>query len=271
MDRGADRKPDPARRGRGVTAPPLRVWREQAGALLRLRLARPKANILDAAMLAALAAALAEPGLGVRGILIDAEGPHFSYGASVAEHLPDACASMLRGFHDVLLRLLEAPAPVLVAVRGQCLGGGMELALTATRLFAAPDAQFGQPEIRLGVFAPAASCLLPGRIGQPAAEALLLSGASLGAEAARAAGLVQEIAADPEAAALAWYAANLADKSATSLAHGLRAARAPLVAAARVRLAALERQYLDELMQGADANEGLRAFLDHRPPRWEHR
>ena len=255
-----------------MTAPPLRVWREQAGALLRLRLARPKANILDAAMLAALAAALAEPASpGLRGILIDAEGPHFSFGASVAEHLPDACASMLRGLHDVLLRLLEAPAPVLVAVRGQCLGGGMELALTATRLFSAPDATFGQPEIRLGVFAPAASCLLPGRIGQPAAEAMLLSGASLTAEAARAAGLVQEIAADPEAAALAWYAASLADKSATSLAHALRATRAPLAAAARVRLAALERQYLDELMQGADANEGLRAFLDHRPPRWEHR
>ncbi|MGC8475601.1 MAG: cyclohexa-1,5-dienecarbonyl-CoA hydratase [Acetobacteraceae bacterium] len=250
---------------------PLRVWRERAGALLRLRLARPKANILDRAMLAALAAALTEPEPGLRGILIDAEGPHFSFGASVAEHLPDACAAMLRDFHDVLLRLLEAPAPVLVAVRGQCLGGGMELALTATRLFAAPDAQFGQPEIRLGVFAPAASCLLPGRIGQPAAEALLLSGASLGAEAALAAGLVQAVAADPEAAALAWFEANLADRSAAALSQAMRAVRAPLAAATRARLGALERQYLDELMRTADANEGLAAFLDRRPPRWEHR
>jgi cyclohexa-1,5-dienecarbonyl-CoA hydratase len=254
-----------------VSTPPLRVWHEQAGALLRLRLARPKANILDAAMLAALEAALAAPPPGLRAILIDAEGPHFSFGASVSEHLPAACAAMLRGFHAVLLRLLEAPAPVLVAVRGQCLGGGMELALTATRLFAAPDALFGQPEIRLGVFAPAASCLLPGRIGQPAAEAMLLSGSSLTAEAARIAGLVQEISPAPEAAGLAWFATHLADKSATALGHALRAARAPLIAAARARLAELEGQYLDELMASADALEGLQAFLERRPPRWEHR
>ena len=75
-----------------------------------------------------------------------------------------------------LLELLESPAPVLVAVRGQCLGGGLELALACGPIFAAPDAQFGQPEIKLGVFAPAASCLLPYRVSQPAAEDLLLSG-----------------------------------------------------------------------------------------------
>jgi cyclohexa-1,5-dienecarbonyl-CoA hydratase len=54
--------------------------------------------------------------------------------------------------------------PILVAVRGQCLGGGLEIALAGGPIFAAPDAQFGQPEIKLGVFAPAASCLLPWRV-----------------------------------------------------------------------------------------------------------
>ena len=164
-----------------MSAAPLRVWRSHGEALLRLRLARPKANILDAAMLAALDAALsAELGQGAPlAVLIDAEGPHFSFGASVEEHLPDACAAMLRGFHALLLRLLAAPVPVLFAVRGQCLGGALELALTGTRIFAAPEAMFGQPEIRLGVFAPAASCLLPERIGQPAAEARIELGDEL--------------------------------------------------------------------------------------------
>ncbi|MDE2007516.1 MAG: cyclohexa-1,5-dienecarbonyl-CoA hydratase [Rhodospirillales bacterium] len=255
-----------------MTEAPLRVWTERDGAVLRLRLARPKANILDAAMLAAIDRALGQdhpPAL--RAILIDAEGPHFSFGASVEEHLPDACAAMLRGFHAVLVRLVEAPAPVLFAVRGQCLGGGLELALTGTRIFAAPEAMFGQPEIRLGVFAPAASALLPERIGRPAAEAMLLSGTPLTAEAARACGLIQSVAADPEEAAFGWIDANLMDKSAAALRHAMRAARDGFAHALRARLAELETLYLDELMRTHDANAGLRAFLDHNPPRWEHR
>ncbi|HET9019238.1 MAG TPA: enoyl-CoA hydratase-related protein, partial [Acetobacteraceae bacterium] len=117
-----------------MSTPPVQVWRGPDQTLLRLRLARPKANILDAAMIAGLDAALTAnlSQAPTRAILIDAEGPHFSFGASVEEHLPAACAGMLRGFHALLLRLLAAPVPVLFAVRGQCLGGGMELALTGT-------------------------------------------------------------------------------------------------------------------------------------------
>ena len=252
---------------------PLRVRRSHDGRLLHFRLARPKANVLDAAMIAALDAALdAELGAGTTlALLIEAEGPHFSFGASVEEHLPDSCAAMLRGFHALLLRLLAAPVPVLFAVRGQCLGGGLELALTGSRIFAAPEAMFGQPEIRLGVFAPAASCLLPERIGQQAAEDLLLSGRSLGAEEALAAGLVQAVAADPEAAAAAWFEAHLADKSGAALRCAMAAARGDLIARARTRLAELEALYLDDLMRTRDALAGLQAFLGKRSPVWEHR
>jgi cyclohexa-1,5-dienecarbonyl-CoA hydratase len=146
---------------------PLRVWLEAEGRLLRLRLSRPKANLIDAAMINALDRALADhvdnPGLGA--ILLDAEGPHFSFGASVEEHLPGRCEAMLAGLHGVLVRMLESPVTILVAVRGQCLGGGLEVALAGHLLFTAPDAVLGQPEMKLGVFAPAASCLLPELIG----------------------------------------------------------------------------------------------------------
>ena len=256
-----------------MSTPPVQVWRSPDPTLLRLRLARPKANILDAAMIAGLDAALTAnlSQAPTRAILIDAEGPHFSFGASVAEHLPAACAGMLRGFHALLLRLLAAPVPVLFAVRGQCLGGGMELALTGTRVFASPDSMFGQPEIRLGVFAPAASCLLPGRIGRSAAEELLLGGRSLDAEAAHSVGIAHAIASDPEAAALEWIATHLADKSAAAIRCAMIAVRGDLVARARTRLAELEALYLDDLMRTQDAVTGLRAFLDKRQPHWEHR
>jgi cyclohexa-1,5-dienecarbonyl-CoA hydratase len=256
---------------------PLRVWRERDGRLLRLRLSRPKANVLDAEMIAALDAAFADaarPAAGLpalRGILLDAEGTHFSFGASVPEHLPDRCAQMLRSFHALLLRMLECPAPVLVAVRGQCLGGGLELASAGAMIFAAPDAKLGQPEIVLGVFAPAASCLLPERITPAAAEDLLLSGRSIDAAEAHRLGLASAVADDPEAAALAWFDAHLAGKSGASLAFAVRAARAGLVERVRAKLSALEDLYLSGLMKTRDATEGLTAFLEKRPPRWEDR
>lgn len=256
---------------------PLRVWRERDGRLLRVRLSRPKANVLDAEMVAALDeafAAAAAPAPGVPaplGVLVDAEGPHFSFGASVEEHLPGTCAAMLRGFHALLLRMLELPIPVLVAVKGQCLGGGLELASAGGLLFASPAAKFGQPEIVLGVFAPAASCLLPERIGPAAAEDLLVSGRSVCAEEALRLGLVTAVADDPEAAALAWFDANLAKKSAAALGFALRAARADLVGRVRAKLGALEDLYLSSLMSTRDANEGLTAFLEKRPARWEDR
>lgn len=254
-------------------AAPLRAWRERDGQLLRLRLARPKANVVDAAMIAALDAALVEAASAssLRAVLLDAEGPHFSFGASVEEHLPANVAQMLRVFHALFLRMLAFPVPILVAVRGQCLGGGLELATAGHVLFVAPDAKLGQPEIVLGVFAPAASCLLPERVGRLAAEDLLLSGRSVDGREALRVGLATAVAEDPEAAALAYYDEHLAKRSASSLRHAVAAARLDLVERVQARLARLERRYLDELMSTRDAVEGIEAFLAKRPARWEDR
>ncbi len=242
------------------------------GALLRLRLDRPKANLIDAQMIAALDGALAayrgKPG--IRAVLLDAEGPHFSFGASVEEHLPDQCAQMLASLNGLLLTMLEFPAPILVAVRGQCLGGGLEVALAGSLIFAAENAQFGQPEMKLGVFAPAASVLLPYRVNQPTAEDLLLSGRSIGAVEALSCGLVHAVVADPEAAALAYFEDHLAGKSAAALACAMPAARVRMLNDVRRDFAEVERLYLDRLMQTRDANEGLVAFLEKRKPHWEH-
>ncbi len=250
---------------------PLKVWIDRSGRLLRLRLDRPKANILDAALVGALEGAFVQQGgaAELRGVLIDASGAHFSFGASIEEHLPERCAAMLAGFHRLVLRLFASPVPVLVAVRGQCLGGGLELASAGHLLFAAPDAKFGQPEIQIGVFAPAASCLLPERIGLAAAEDLLLSGRSIGADDACAMGLVTEIADDPEAAALGYFDRHLAPKSASSLRFATRAVRQGTIEKVSAKLAAIETMYLQELMATQDAVEGLSAFIEKRPARWK--
>lgn len=251
---------------------PLQSWLDRDGALLRLRLNRPKANIVDAAMIAALHGALREHAANakLRGVLLDAAGPHFSFGASVDEHRAESCEAMLVSLHALIVAMLDFPAPIVVAVKGQCLGGGLEIALAGSVIVAHPHAQLGQPETRLGVFAPAASCLLPYRVGSGAAEDLLLSGRAVGGADAKSIGLVEMLADDPDAAALAYFDEYLAPKSAAALRLALRAVRGERLHDVRRRLDELTRLYVDTLMTTHDANEGIAAFLAKRPAQWEH-
>ncbi len=255
-----------------MTDSPLKSWPERNDQVLRLQLARPKANIIDAAMIDALSATLQRHVNDPRtmAVVLDADGPNFSFGASVEEHLPGQCASMLRKIHALIMQMIEYPVPIVAAVHGQCLGGGLEVTCAASIIIATPDARLGQPEISLAVFAPAASCLLPERIGQSQAEMLLLSGQSIDASRARQIGLVDEVSNEPTAAALAWIDANIIGKSASSLRIAVTAARHDYTARIKAKLETVEAVYLDELMQSYDAVEGLNAFLEKRKPVWKN-
>jgi len=255
-----------------MTDSPLKVWLDRDGSLLRLRLAKPKANLVDAAMISALSEALASHSNNpdISAVLLDAEGPHFSFGASVEEHLPEQCADMLSSLHGLIINMLEYPAPILVAVQGQCLGGGLEVVCGASQIFAANNAWLGQPEINLAVFAPAASCLLPERIGQANAEDLLFSGRSISADDAYRIGLVQNISEDPEQAALGWFDKYLAKLSASSLRFAVKAARLQSLDRIKEKIAQVEKLYIDELMVTHDALEGLTAFVEKRTANWEN-
>ncbi len=250
---------------------PLKVWLDRENRVLRLRFARPVANIIDAAMIDALSAALTSHVADSRlmAVVLDADGPNFSFGASVEEHLPGQCAGMLRKLHALVAQMIEYPIPIIAAVHGQCLGGGLELACACNLIIAGPDSKLGQPEISLAVFAPAASCLLPERIGQSRAEMLLLSGQSVDEETAREMGLVDEVSDEPAEAALAWIDKNVINKSASSLRIAMTAVRHDYVVRIKNKLAAVEALYLDELMKTNDAVEGLNAFLEKRKPVWE--
>lgn len=252
---------------------PLKTWLDRDGRLLRLRLNRPKANIIDAAMIQALDKALSMHAdtSGLLAILIDAEGPHFSFGASVEEHLPDQCAGMLKALHGLVMRMINSEIPILVAVHGQCLGGGLEVAMAGHLLFTASDAMLGQPEIKLGVFAPAASCLMPERMPRVLAEDLLYSGRSITGVEAKAAGLANSAGDDPQTDALAWFDNHIANLSGASLRHAVKAARIGYADRIAERIKTVEKLYLEGLMSTHDAVEGLEAFVAKRPAKWEHR
>jgi cyclohexa-1,5-dienecarbonyl-CoA hydratase len=254
-------------------ASPVSVIEVDGGAWWRVVLGGSKGNIFDSRLTSAATDvfrdAAGAPEL--KAIVLEGDGAHFSFGASVQEHLPDQVAGMLERFHRMLFALLDSHVVALAAVSGRCLGGGLELATVCDRVIAGRTAILGQPEIALGVFAPAASVALAYRVGHARAVDLCLTGRTVGATEALAIGLVDEVVEDrPADAALTWARTHLAARSAASLRLAAQAVRARLVAALTTELPKLERLYLDELMQTSDAVEGLQAFLEKREPRWRH-
>ncbi|RME45624.1 MAG: cyclohexa-1,5-dienecarbonyl-CoA hydratase [Deltaproteobacteria bacterium] len=251
--------------------PKIETHFEAEGKIFRITLNAPKGNVIDMAMLSEMNDAFdaLEGAASVRCLLLDATGPHFSFGASVAEHRPGAVEEMLPRFHATILRLARLPLPVVSVVRGLCLGGAMELVSLSHWIFADHGASFGQPEIELGVFAPVASIVLPLKLGQPLAEHLCLTGHRLSAEEAWKHGFVHHVASDPGEAARHFIETELLPKSGVALRHALRAVRHDFVRRLEDSLVPVEKLYLEELMACHDPREGIEAFLEKRKPVWK--
>jgi len=246
---------------------------EAAEGLARITLDRPPLNVLTTAMMRDLATALrrAAEDDAVRVVRLDAAGKAFSAGVDVGEHLGDLLPAMMDALADLFRAFEEVPQPVVAVVQGACLGGGLEVVLGCDLAVASDRATFGQPEIRLGVFAPPASVLLPRLVGERRAAGLLLLGESIDAAEARRIGLVQEVlpADGFDAAAAAWVGKLLALSGAA-----LACAKWALVATRSLPLRAAHERvddiYRNDLMTTDDAHEGLRAFVEKRPPFWRH-
>ena len=257
-----------------MTTKPLRISSRHGGQHLRIVVDRPKGNVITREVIAALRASLADirDEAGVKLVTIEGAGDHFSFGASVEEHLPDQIALVLPELHGLVRDLLAAPAPTGAIVRGLCLGGGFEIALACDFVFAADTARFGVPEIMLGVFPPVAAVLLPHMGAAALAARLVLSGETVDAALLERFGLLAARTPTGAAGAVvdAWIEQHLLPRSATSLRCAHRALRASLLAHYRARIGAAERLYLDELMATHDANEGIAAFMEKRTAVWTH-
>ncbi len=247
------------------------VERLQDDQILRLTLNAPKGNVLDKQMMSELTTAIREEGRQkhVKALVFVGAGEHFSFGASVPEHQKEQVAEMLVTFSSLLRTLIETGKPTFALVRGQCLGGGLELAAFCHWIFASDDAMFGQPEIKLAVFPPIASLILPYRIGQSASDDLVLTGRSITAGEASACGLVHSVSDDPQAELDGFIAKYILPRSAVALHFAAKSARFEMHQAFLQHIAAVEKMYVEELMTTADANEGIQAFLEKRKPTWK--
>jgi cyclohexa-1,5-dienecarbonyl-CoA hydratase len=234
-----------------------------------------KGNILDNIMMLEILNYFREFRLnpGIKLIVFQGAGKHFSFGASVEEHTSELAEMMIKTFHQIFTGIIGLGIPTAAKISGQCLGGGMELALMCNFLFADKSAKMGQPEIVLGVFPPPASILLPLKIGYARAEELLITGKIIGTDEAEKLGLLNYVYEDKEimnGAFEIWVEENILPKSASSLRFGVKAARIKFNHILGNFLPQLEYLYVRELMASKDANEGINAFLEKRKPVWEN-
>ncbi|GAB4203117.1 MAG: enoyl-CoA hydratase-related protein [Bacteroidia bacterium] len=234
-----------------------------------------KGNIIDLQMMYELMELLEEfkyrPEIKV--ITIEGNGKNFSFGASVDEHKKECAPDMLKNFHKLFYKFLDTSIPTIAKVSGYCLGGGMELTLICNQIFADKTAQFGQPEINLGVFAPPASIILPEKIGLSRAEELLLSGETIDAQKAFQIGIVNRLFENKDELheqTENYIVHHIIPKSALSLRYAVKASRVKFSHVLRNFLPSLENLYLIDLMESHDANEGINSFLEKRKPIWQN-
>lgn len=232
-------------------------------------------NVLDGIMMNELINLLNEfkTNKNLKLITFEGEGKHFSFGASVAEHTAELAGSMIKTFHQIFYTVIDLGIPTMAKISGQCLGGGLELALACNLLFTDESVALGQPEIVLGVFPPPASIILPMKIGSARAEELLISGRSIKHVEGAQSGLLNKVFVDKDAlneGVDAYIEKYILPKSASSLKFAIKAARTSFNHTLLTKLPVVEELYLDQLMATKDANEGIDSFLEKRKPVWEN-
>ncbi len=259
-----------------MTTPAAKVRLD--GAILRIELDRPKANVLSMEMMGEIAAALDahRDDAKLKLVTLRGTGSNFSFGASVPEHVKEKAPGMLAAFHRTIRAVAAFPVPVAALVEGRCLGGAFELALACHYLFAKESAVFACPEVKLGVVPPVLAVLGHHRLGAPLTELLVTTGAEISAAQADARGALTArvpAEADLDAFVTAWFDKHLAPLSAFALREATFAARsgAGIFASLGAPLDAAEARYVERLLPSHDGNEGITAFLEKRAPVWADR
>ena len=253
-----------------------------AEAVARLRISNPeRRNALDHEILEALAAALPDldRGIEVRCVIVTGAGEVFSAGYDIAgipeeSFAADAEALVAHPFHAAMEAVSAHPYPVLAAINGHCLGGGLELAIRCDLRLCAMGAKLGMPPAKLGlVYGHTGLQKFIDVVGIARTKELFLTGNNLSAPRAMAIGLVHDTVHDAEldqaAVELASEVAANAPLSLTGNKHAIETLNS------YDRLTSQQEHELIELRRACfsseDFQEGIRAFAEKRKPQWRGR
>jgi cyclohexa-1,5-dienecarbonyl-CoA hydratase len=250
------------------------VTAEKTGRLLSISWNRPPLNVLDIALLRELEEALAAGArqTDVDVIVLRGGGERaFSAGMDIRDHRSDKVPEMLRVVHGVIRTVIALPQVTVAAVRGVCLGGGLELASSCDMIVASEDSSFATPEILVGCYPPVALARFAALIGYHRAAEMILTGRRFSARDAHAVGLINRVFA-PEhlESGLDDLLNELLNKSGAVLKLTVRALRELSLQNFDQALMRSEAIYCNDLLKTADVAEGVQAFLEKRPPHWRH-
>lgn len=237
----------------------------------RITLRNALLNVIDIPMMEELGQALTEieGRSDVSVVVLRGEGKAFSVGVDVAAHTPDKVTEMLTKFHAVIRALVASKKVTVAAVHGHALGGGAELAMVCDIVYTTASARWGFPEIKLGCYPPVACTALAALVRQKRAAELILTGRTILGDEAAAIGLANRAVPDQELdGAVDGTIHELLKLSPAALAVTKKAFYAWDAMHFDKGLARAEKMYFEELMKTADAQEGIRAFVEKREPKW---
>ena len=258
------------------------VLDEPAEAVARLRINNPaKRNALDHDILNALAEVLPQldRGIEVRCVVVTGSEGHFSAGydiGSISEEtlVREAQSLVAHPFHAAIEGLAAHPWPTVAAISGDCLGGGLELAVTCDLRICSGEARLGMPPVKLGlIYGHTGLRRFLDSIGLARTKELFLTGRNVGAQRAREIGLVQDVVGEEE---LETSAIELAAEIASSAPLSLKGnKRAIETLNANPNLQPQQEDELIELREASisseDFREAITAFAEKRKPRWRGR
>jgi len=244
------------------------------GELVHLTLDRPEHNLLNERMLAELAAGINAAGeqSDVKLIILDSAAKAFCGGIEVGEYTQRRVFQLLDAFHVAFSAMLDTSKPMLVVVNGPAFGGGAELAALGDLVIATPKARFAQPEIKLGVFPPLAAAILPYILGPKLALEQVLTGETMTAERAHELGLVNWLVPESELQKkVDEVAAKVTAQSGPVLTMAKKAIIGSMGLPLREGVRNSMKVFLNELADVEDSQEGLRALVEKRAPKWKNR
>lgn len=241
-----------------------------------LVLRHPPVNALSTAVMDQLGQRISELPAETRAVIVTGDGTYFSAGADLKEMATiglERAPEVVRRGHEILGRLAEFRAPVIAALNGLAVGGGLELALACDLRVAGDSVKLGAPEVGFGLMpAYGGTQRLPRVVGPAKARELIFTGHLIPAAEALRIGLVNKV-----------VPAGQELRAARDLAHTI-AQHAPAAVAAAKRAIALStdlplpeglaveaRAFEQEVLPREDLGEGLQAFLERRPPRFTGR
>ncbi len=247
---------------------------ENDGQVARITLDRPKHNVLNIPMMEELNGELEKIAADndLKCLVITGEGKSFCAGVEVADHAPDNVDAMVATFNRIFEIINMIDIPVIAAVNGACLGGGMEVAIACDIVIASDKAILGQPEIKLGFFPPYAALRLPELVGPAKAIEILTTGQNYSAQDAKDLGFVSKVASvDNFEDTVNGQVKQICHASPLIIRLNKRAVKRHIGTSFFQGVDLVSNYFLNTMMKTEDTLEGIASFEEKRRPVWKNK